>query len=402
MPEYVYKALGTEGRRVRGSVTGPTRMAVAGDLIRKGLHPLEIRPREALLSRFHRILGRKRLGHRERALIARQLSDLVTAGMPVHSALRIIGRQSNSPAVKGVMSELIRVIEDGKPLSKAIQDMPRDWSPVHASLIRAGESGGFLTRVLDELANIEERDDELKARVRAALAYPSITSLVGLLTILVIINFVIPRLSAIFEEMGSSLPWTTRLLMALGGSSDIILPLTAIALAGGVLAYALLRRSARWLERKDGWLIKAPVVGALLLQTNISRFAGVLGSLVRHGVPLDQALRVSMETLGNLRLRRNLEPALHRVNEGGGLGASLEAVGVLPPVVTGMITVGEETGHLEDTLDRISQSAFRQAERRMKVAVSLIEPALIILLGVVVAFLLASIMLPIFQVELGS
>lgn len=401
MPEYAYKALEGRGQRIRGLVSADSEAAVADVLIHRGLHPLEIKRKESWLSRLRSFHVRGLLRHRERALIARQLSDLLTSGMPVHSALRVIEKQSDSAVVKTAVSDIVRLIEDGQSLSGAMGALPRQFSQVHVSLVRAGESGGFLTQVLDQFAELEERADELKSRVRSALTYPGITAAVGFVTILIIINFVIPRLSVIFEEMGRSLPWTTRLLIFLGNLGHTTWIWLGAITVVAALAYGFLRRSTRWMLLKDTVLLRLPGLGGMLLDMNISTFAGTLGSLIRNGVPLVQAFQVSVDTLDNGKLRKELEPALADVNEGRGLGVSLESAGVLPRVVTGMISVGEETGHLEDTLQRISQSAFQKGERRMKTAVGLIEPGLIILLGLVVGFIVASIMLPIFQVDIG-
>jgi general secretion pathway protein F len=316
-------------------------------------------------------------------------------------ALILLERQTESPRLSEALLVMQAAVRDGRSLSEAMGSLPKDFSKVHVSLVRAGEGTGLLSVVLGQVAALEEREQELKTRVRAALMYPTITAIVGLATILVILSFVVPRLSSIFEEMDQALPLITRVLLLLSSVAQWIWTYALVFILAGLLALGFLPKSRRWSLFKDRFLLRLPRLGHLIMTMQVARFAGILGALLRNGVAMVPALGVTAETLDSRVVRSKLRSAVRRVNQGERLGVALEKERVLPQVVTGMITVGESTGNLETTLGRISESSTREAERMVRTLVGLVEPSLIILMGLFVAFIVAAVIIPIFQVNLA-
>ena len=400
MPRFSYSAYRGPGSLISGRLSAESESAAAAALLRDGLQPVEISAIGARGRRFG-LLPPRRLANRERALFARQLADLVGAGMPMLDALTLMEEQSDSPSLRRALFAMGGAVRDGHSLGDAMATLPKDFSQVHFSLVRAGEGSGILSLVLEQVATLEESELELKGRVRAALMYPAITGVVGLLTILVILNFVIPRLATIFDEMDRALPAITRLLLAVSDLAGRLwnpgLPILIVLFLA--MRYLPSRRGG--VPLRDRVLIRLPGVGRLLIGIQVARFTRVLGSLLRNGVPMLPALRVTGETLDNLAVRERITAVVGRVNRGEHLGAALAAERAFPRMVTGMIQVGESTGELEGTLERIAESSERDADRRMKTLVSLVEPALILLLAGFVAFIVAAVILPIFQVNLA-
>lgn len=405
MPEYAYSAYQSPETRIDGRVTAESESAAAQSLLQRGLQPVEIRAVGTRVSPLRDLLRtlsfRRHLGNRERARLARQLGDLAVSGMPMLDALILLERQTESPRLSEALLVMQAAVRDGRSLSEAMGSLPKDFSKVHVSLVRAGEGTGLLSVVLGQVAALEEREQELKTRVRAALMYPTITAIVGLATILVILSFVVPRLSSIFEEMDQALPLITRVLLLLSSVAQWIWTYALVFILAGLLALGFLPKSRRWSLFKDRFLLRLPRLGHLIMTMQVARFAGILGALLRNGVAMVPALGVTAETLDSRVVRSKLRSAVRRVNQGERLGVALEKERVLPQVVTGMITVGESTGNLETTLGRISESSTREAERMVRTLVGLVEPSLIILMGLFVAFIVAAVIIPIFQVNLA-
>lgn len=401
MPEFAYEALAAPQERAGGRIFAESEDAAAQSLLARGLQPIEIRLIDSNRSPIERILPNAPIGHRSRAIICRQLSDLVASGMSVLDALELLTRQTKSSRERRVLGVLQDTVREGRSLGDAMATTPKNFGRVHVSLVKAGERAGLLAMVLTQVATLEEKEAELRARVQGALLYPGITAFVGLATILVILNYVIPRLSLIFEEMGEALPFITRVLLALSIAAQWAWKQSPWILLVLLVGLRFIPHIRGWGILRDRFLLHAPRLGRLIWTLHVARFSRVLGSLLANGVPMVQALEVTTDTLDNQVIQRSLTSATARIRGGDGLGAALEKDQVLPRVITSMIAVGEKTGNLEGTLTRISDSATADADRSIKLLVALLEPALILVMGVFVAFIVAAVIIPIFQVNLA-
>ncbi|MFC1573019.1 type II secretion system F family protein [Candidatus Eisenbacteria bacterium] len=400
MPEFVYQAYQSPGQRIDGRLNAESERTAAELLLQQGLQPIEIRALGVRRPILSRLLPGRRLGGRERAQLTRQLADLVSSGMPMLSALDLLEGQCQQPRIHRSLMSLQKAVRAGKSLGEAMETLPKDFNKIQVSLVKAGEGAGLLATVLNQIADLEEGEDELRNKVRSALTYPAITAVVGLLTVLVILNFVIPRLSSIFDQTGQTLPLITRILLSLSTIAQWIWKYGLPILLAGLLAMRLASRSTGWIRFRDSQLLKLPKLGSLILTVQTARFARILGSLLRNGVAMVPALTVTTETLDSSVVRDDLRQAVNRVSQGERLGDALAKEKALSGVVTSMISVGETTGNLETILERISTNSGRDADRQVKVLVGLVEPVLILLMGVFVAFIVAAVIIPIFQVNL--
>jgi len=400
MPSFIYSAYQGPENKVGGKIVAESESMAAEILLQRGLQPIDIRTPDVRRSLWSRLSFRRHLNCQDRADLARQLGDLVISGMPMLDALDLLEHQSQSPRQQVTLRALHGSVRDGSSLGEAMELLPKDFGQVQVSLIKAGEGAGLLTTVLAQSAELDEREHHLRSRVQTALMYPTITAVVGLLTVLVILNFVIPRLSSIFEEMGQALPAITRLLLALSDTARWIWGNGLLFLLVIFLCVKLVPRSQWWRDFNDRLLLRLPKVGNLILTMQIARFTSILSSLLKSGVAMVPALLVTANTLDNRAVQRRIRSAASRVSEGERLGNALEKEGALSSVVNSMIAVGETTGNLASTLERISASNSRKADRMVKITVGLIEPCLIIIMGVFVAFIVAAVILPIFQVNL--
>ncbi len=400
MPEYSYSAYRGPGARISGRLSAESESAAAATLLSDGLQPVEISA-VGVGGRRLRVFASRRLGGSERALFARQLADLIGAGMPLLDALALMAEQTDSPSLRRALGGLQGAVRDGRSLGDSMATLPKDFTQVHVSLVRAGEGNGLLGLVLQQIAALEEKELGLRSKVRAALMYPAITGVVGFLTILVILNFVIPRLATIFDEMDKALPAITRLLLVMSDLAGYLWnPGLPIIIVLYLIVRYLPKREGR-VPIKDRLLLRLPGFGSLLVRIQVARFTRVLGSLLGNGVSMLPALKVTGETLDNRAVQSRLRGVQERVNRGERLGAALAGEGVFPRMVTGMIQVGERTGELEATLERIADSSEGEADRRMKTLVGMVEPLLILLLALFVAFIVAAVIIPIFQVNLA-
>ncbi len=400
MPEFVYQAYQGPEERIDGRLIAESETSAAEILLSRGLQPIEIRVCRRRRSLLGNLLPGRKLTGSERAQITRQLADLVVSGMPILSALELLEQQSEQQTVHHVLIALQDEVRAGRSLGEAMETLPKQFSRVHTSLVKAGERAGLLEAVLTQIAELEEKESQLRTKVRTAMIYPAITAVVGFVTVLVILNFVIPRLSSIFDQMGESLPLMTRVLMSLSDFARLIWRYGLLAIIALSLVVRLVSRSGSWHRFRDRLILRTPKLGSLIKTIQTARFAGILGSLLRNGVSMVPALTVTADTLENDVIRRKLNLALIRVSQGDRLGDALAKEQALDKVVTSMISVGESTGNLDAILTRISTNNTSEADRQVKVLVGFVEPMLILLMGLFVAFIVAAVIIPIFQVNL--
>lgn len=401
MPRFAYTAIDGQRTEVRGVVLAESRLHAASALVGQGLHPLQIEPARYRGEWLDALTLSRGLSGRGRADLFRQLADLTGSGMPLLPALTLVGRQSRQGRRRRILDDLCEAIGEGQSLSQAMAMRPKIFAAVHVSLVHAGEIGGLLPQTLGHIAELEDREVDLRQRLQAALTYPTVAGIAGLGTLFVVLRFVVPRLTPIFADLGRELPTSTRILVAL---SEIVQrlwhPLGFALLAAAMLAVARpLSTGIR--RRRDQLILRLPRVGTWLTSHQLARFADIMASLLDNGVPILEALTVTSGTLENRELGARIMAATAHIEDGQSIGSAFDRERVFPPAVNGMIAVGESSGNLAPTLSRIGANARRDSERLSRLVVGLIEPALILVLGAFVAFVVAAVVIPIFQVNLA-
>jgi general secretion pathway protein F len=376
------------------------RREAARRLVDKGYHPLSIEPVGGDAWGWSRLRRRVwgRVTTTELAVFTRQLASLLKAGLPMVSALGTLKRQSESRRLVGVIEEVLETLSlEGSTLSAAMEDHGEVFGPVYRSLVRAGEEGGDLVEVLEDLAGYLGQSARLRGQVLGAFIYPLFLLLLGVVAVGVLMSFVIPRFQELFRSFGSSLPAPTRALIAVSGFLSVWWPVVLGVLAGGVLAVAGALRRVGFRRRWDRFLLRVPVLGRMWMKLEMARIARTLGALLRGGVGILSALRTTSGTVGNQAVRATFGALADRVAGGGGLAEAMEAAGLYPPLMVNLVRTGEETGRLGEMLEELSGIYEDEAQRAVSGAVKLLEPVLIVSMGVVIASIIAAVMLPIFQ-----
>jgi type II secretion system protein F len=402
MPVFAYKAADQRGQTIDGVMEAADAQSVVERLQRDAYFPIRVAPQEehtALSGLRITALRGQRVPGRDLAAFTQQLATLLEAGLPLDRALGILEGLAPSQRLRAITADVLRSVRGGTSLGEALaKHHPRPFSRLYINMVRAGEKGGVLEQTLRRLAEFLEEAQEFRDTLVSALIYPTLLATVGGAAVIFLMTFVIPRFADIFRDLGSAIPWPTQVLMAVSGW------LTRYwwAVAGGVLAIALLIRA--WVAtaagrlRADELILGVPVLGAVVLQTEVARFARITGTLLKSGVPMLAALGVVKEMMGNLVLARAVDGLADGVRRGAGLSRPMDDSHVFPSLATHMVRVGEETGRLEDMLLKVGATFETDTRKRVKRLIALVEPAIILVMGLVVAFIVVAMLMAILSV----
>ena len=400
MPVFLYKAKHGPKKIISGTIEAENQDAALSRLDKMDYFVLSITKAEEKTG-FKSSLGIfQRISLKHISLFTRQLSDLLDAGVPLLESMDILSKQADNTLLSAVLDEIHTNIKDGKSLSESLAGYPKLFSPLYVNMVASGETGGILESVLARLADFYEKEDEIKSKIKAALAYPIFMFFAGIGTIIVLLTFVIPKLVIMFEDMGQKLPLPTQILVS---ASDFIVEFWWAPVVILFLIIILFKRLKNTKEGGliiDRWKLTIPLVGKLVQKVEVSRFSRTLATLLENGVPILQSLSIVKNTIANRAISGEIERAAKDVSEGNKLAASLGRGTWIPDFVTNMIAVGEESGSLEKTLLKISDTYARQVDRAAKTLTSLLEPAMILIMGSIVGFIVISMLLPIFQINI--
>jgi general secretion pathway protein F len=400
MSRFGYAAVLESGQRVQGTIRSHSADEAVRKLVEMGYHPLHVEESEGQAAR-RRTRWRdafRRVSTSDLAVMTRQLATLLKAGMPMLEALSTLHKQSSNPRLASILQDVEEtLLQDAGLLSDVLDGYPEVFSPVYRGLVRSGEDSGNLPEVLRNLAKHLAASAKLRGQVAGAFVYPAFLLVVGSAAIFVLMTWVIPRFEALFATFGQNLPWPTVALIAVSGfmSSWWWALLSAAALAA-VLAYAALRNQAVR-ERVDRRLLRAPLIGPTLLKLEIARVSHTFSALLNSGIPILDVIRATRETARNLAMRRTFDSMFKGVSAGETLASSMESSGLYPPMVINLIRTGEDTGELPEMLRELAAIYEDEAERTVTATVKLLEPMLILVMGVVIAGIVAAVILPIFQ-----
>lgn len=398
MGVYAYKARDRRGELVEDRVEGQSVAAVAAALRRRGL--LVIRVREQGVSRLEVLSPFGRIGATDLAVFTRQLSTMVGAGLPLARALHSLSEQAEKRSMGDAIGAILAGVESGVSLSGAMEERRDVFPGLYVEMVRAGEAGGVLDDVLPRLAGQLENDQELKRKVKSAMAYPVTVLVLSVLAAAFMLIFVVPVFARMFEDLGGTLPLPTRVAMYL---SELLTGAGGMAflLAGGLGATAGLR----WLRTERGrrawgrFSLRVPLgIGQIVQKVALARFARSLGALTAAGVPILKAMEVTARTCGNPVVEEALLGARDGVRSGVAIHRTLEGESVFPPMVIRMISVGEETGELDAMLARIADFYEAEVDATVKALTSIIEPVMIVLVGAIVGGIILAMYLPMFRV----
>jgi general secretion pathway protein F len=399
MPEFNYRAIKGTGELVQGTLVAETEPALLAQLRRMGCMPIQVSAKDGATSVSWSLLKRRGTSSKDRLLFARQLATLVRAGVPLDRSLSLCRDLAEKPALGAVIGATLKELRSGQSLANALAANPRFFPPLYVAMVRAGEASGTLPAVLDRLVEFEEFSAELRGYLISALIYPMVLLAVGSVAIAFLLGFVVPRFAQIFEEAGKELPLPTQILMDVSQAFRDYGWIAALVI---VVAFVLFTRWVRTESgrlRWDQWRLKAPLLGDVTLKLEIARFAKTMGTLLNQAVPIISALRLTREVLSNRRVAAAVEPLIQGVKRGQGLAGPLAETRMFPALATQLMTLGEQTGKLDNMLLELAAIYDREVRVATKRLVALVEPAVILAMGLVVGTIVISTLLAIVSIN---
>ncbi len=401
MPKFAYHAKKTPEEIVKAVIIADNKKSAIQKIAQKGLYLLSVQEvsekGQSQLSGMLFFL--KKVYLKDITNFFRQLSDLLESGLTIVRALDVLERQTHNSFFKNIISDIKHYCMDGNPLSAALEKHKKVFSKLEISMVRSGELGGALGIVLLRLADYNDRQLDLNSKIKSALAYPALMALVGLMTIVILLTFVIPKMMSLFGDLGQNLPVPTLILIGISSVVKKFWLLMILLIAGIVIFYKNISTNAGVRYNIDLFKLKIPILGELINKIEVARFSRTLGTLLKNGVPIVEALNVVSETINNFIVKLEIKKSAEYVRKGQSMADSFKEKNIIPLVVTNMIAVGEESGNLERALFKVAQSYERESDAAIKMLMSLLEPMLILVLGAVVGFIVISMLLPIFEIN---
>ena len=405
MPIYEYKGINARGKAQNGVLDADSPRSLKERLLKDGVFLSEyIETRGGAETRR---AGQQQAGSREVKLtflqkvkilevaeVTRQLATLVRSGIQVIDAIGAISEQLENPLFKKILAEVKRNVSEGSTLANALKKHPKVFSDLYVNMVASGESSGTLDVVFERLAEVTESQVRLRSKLTSALVYPVIMLGLSFVIVLMMMIFVIPKMTELLEQMGKDLPGVTKFLI---GISEIVRnwwPLLFILAVGGFILFNRWRRSDNGRPKWDRWTLGFPIFGKLFREMGVARFSRTLSTLLAAGVPILNALTIVQNVIGNMVLAKVVEQAREAVKEGQPIAEALKRSKEFPPMVVHMISVGERSGQLEQMLTNVANSYELQAEQKVTRLTAVLEPLMIVMMGLVVGFMVISIILP--------
>ncbi|MGQ9523394.1 MAG: type II secretion system F family protein [Armatimonadota bacterium] len=400
MPNFRYVALDLAGRQVTGEIQGSDTRDVAAKLREKGCYPVEIAAQEGpketqVVSATTR--GGRRITRGDVTVFTRQLSDLISGGLPLDRCLTVLIEQSESKALQELLTKVQAEVRSGSALSAALAAYPKVFPEMYTNMLRAGEASGQLPEVAQRLADFLEKEQVRRSQVISALVYPAVLLSVAVTAVAFLLTFVIPRLSGVFEDLGQALPTPTVILLSLAGFLGKTWWIIALAVVGGVFVLKAYTSTDLGRRTVDALVLRTPLIGRIVGKVVISRFARAFGTLLAGGVSLLEALEIAGEAAGSATLLTSVRALIESARQGEALAHGMRQTGAFPPVLIHMTAVGEETGDLPRMLTRVADSMDFEVDASLRRLTTLLEPAIVLGVGGFVGFVVLSILLPIFQ-----
>ena len=402
MPAFNYTASTMEGKIVEGVMEASDDGIVSLKLQEMGLLPVRIgsTTRQTFLSReIEWPWKRKKVRRKDLLIFTQELHTLVRAGFPLDRSLAVLGQLAESPAMSEVIQDVLKEVKGGKSFSEALAKHPAVFPKVYINMVKAGEAGGVLEEILGRLATYLVSSDDLRSYIIGALIYPVLLSAVAVMSITILTLFVVPRFTSIFQDMGVPLPLPMAILRGLSSLLTGFWWLILIAIFLSGYYFKRFRESEEGRMKWDRWLLRTPMVGMVLRKVEVARFSRSLGTLLHGGVPLLQAMTIVREILGNQSIAAAIEPIRNGIKKGEGIAQPMKQSGVFPPLAMHLIEVGEESGKLDSMLIQVGEVYDVEVRNSIKNLIAFFEPALILIMGIVIGTIVVSMLMAIFSIN---
>jgi len=398
MPKFIYTAKSQPGELLQSAIEAESEQVVINKLLEMGYFPVLVKPENNYLDKQNNYF--KKVSRKDLVIFTRQFSSLIESGVNILDSLYIVTNQTSNKYFKAVLFDVSSKIKDGKSLSESLASYENIFPGLYTPIIHSGEASGNLEKVIKSLAEFYEKDEELRASLRASLTYPLFIAVVGVLTVVVLMMFVIPKLVAMFEDLGQNLPIPTKILINVSG---FFTHYWWVMFALIFLFFFIIKRTIKTSQGKffiDDFKLKIPLIGEIVLKEEIARLTRTLSILIASGLPVVSGLNVTIATIGNQILKDELGKFKEQISEGLSFSKCLNGSKLFPSFVTNIVAVGEEGGSLDKALMRVGDEYEKDVDRSLKAISRLIEPVIILIMGVVVGFIVLSMLLPIFQINL--
>ena len=395
---YAYRVRDQQGRLITGELEADGESLVISKLREMGYVPLEVKVKRGpgLKRELKLFPGKVKL--KDLSIFSRQFATMINSGLPLLRCLTILEQQTESTELSKVLHEIRQDVEKGSSLSNAMAKHPKAFSKLYVAMVRSGETGGALDQVLLRVANTQEREVELRRKVKSAMSYPTVVLIVVVVILTAMLVFVVPTFETLYSDLGGTLPVPTRLLI---GASKIMtkgLPFVLLFVGGAVFGLRRWIKTEKGRRAFDRFKLKVPVFGTLFQKAALARFARTLSVLSTSGVPILQALDIVAETVNNAVISDAIKDVQNSVKQGESLTKPLSNYDVFPPMVVQMMTVGEETGALDSMLEKIADFYDAEVEATVDALTAIIEPLMIVFVGGTVGAIVISLYLPLFKI----
>jgi type IV pilus assembly protein PilC len=394
-----YSVRDKTGKIVSGTLEAESQAAVAGKLSQMGYAPISISKHRAGVKTEIKIPGfGGKVKLKDLAVMSRQFAVMINAGLSLLRSLTILSEQTENPVLAKVLGEVRNDIETGTSLSAGMAKHPEVFPPLMVNMTRAGEIGGFLDAVLMQIAENYEAEVKLRGKVKSAMTYPVVVFVIAILAVIGMLLFIVPVFAHMFDDLGGTLPAPTRVLVTLSNAMKFLAPIGVVGFIAFMITWPKVMRLDQVRNVIDPLKLKAPVFGKLFQKIALSRFARNLGTMMRSGVPILQSLEIVSGTTGNVVLGRAIKAVQESVRSGESIAGPLTNHPVFPPMVVQMMSVGEDTGALDEMLHKIAEFYDQEVEATTEALTSLIEPLMIAVLGGIIGSMIIALYMPIFGV----
>ncbi len=395
MPKFVYIAKNDRGRTTKGILEVPKQEDVVAILKGRNYYPIKIKPHRAMVELdFSKY---KRIKVKDLAIFCRQFATTLRSGIPVVDSLEILHRQTENKKFAEIIAEVYEVIQKGHPLSEAMAAHPKVFPMILTHMVESGEISGTLDTVMERMAIHFEKENRINQKLKSAMTYPIVVSIVAILVVMFLLTFVMPTFVGMFDSMGGELPFVTRLLMGISSALKRFWYLFLVMFIILGYMYDRYRRTPEGKYRIDKFKLRIPIFGKVQKKVLVSRFTRTMSSLLNSGIDLLQALEVVQRVMDNSYINERMELVEEGARKGLGLAEPIMNAGIFPPMVYQMIKVGEDTGSLDFVLEKTSDFYDEEVETAISQMTTMIEPLIIVVLGGVVGFIVAAMILPMFD-----
>lgn len=407
MGVFQYKAIDSKGEHQSGSIEADNAKHVRQQLRANGLFPIEVETGNKLAGDFGVLKNRNipktfpryKIPRRQLTIITRQIASLLEGGIPLEQAIQMVISQFDNKKIKNVLLTVASKIREGNSLADSMAEFPETFPDIYRAAVAAGEHAGYLDLALAQLADHYEISQRTSQKIQLALIYPIILSSISLLAVIFLLTYVMPNIARVFTDTNQKLPLVTTLMISLSDflKNYVLLILLSMVVVGVIFYSSLKSRNFRYKFHKK--LLLLPIIGQFLTDLSIANFIRTLGILIKNGVPLTDAIKISSKVIRNIYLKEKIEKAVTSINEGESLTKSLENIGNFPPVVLHMIASGESGGKLDDMLERAAKNQEYYLETKVSFFVGIFEPMMILAMGVIVLMFVLAILLPILNLN---